>query len=870
MIQGILERVRRPASPAELLAVMLLVFLAANFLYGAVLSRLEPPAKNDFTSYYVAAHVLAKGMAGALYYPEPVGSLLAQASVQHPWIDVAREAGVANPNYYLYPPLFAIAMLPLAFVPYGPAFALWLGINVLLLAASLWIFLAGRRERSLLVPASCALLAGAFYPVWHHLKIGQSSLLVLLLLAATLALLIRRRDTAAGLVLAVAILLKLTPGILLALLVMKRRWRAVGAAVAGVLALTLLSSLVTGVQPQVTYFGKMVPLLGSGTAFYPNQSLNGFLTRLLDAGDYRKADLSLDLQAPRILATALAAGVVILSLLAIARRRRGGESREALEDGFATLVVASLLVSPISWEHHYVIILLPAWILIRRWGDRGASSRPAVVATGVALALTGSYIGLRVFEKFGPGPLGPLLSSAAFTGGLVLWWIFLTGRSAAAAEAGAKGPGNARNPGRGMSAQTALLTVIAIFASVQFLFKVAEYNTSFRYGDFTSYYVASAAVLEGSREHLYAPHTPDRILAKAESPSVWRSLADERGVEDANYYLYPPFFAVAAVPLAWLPYDRAHDLWYVVNLACLAGSLLVFIRCNRRRLTSVEMGGAVILTALLWPALFTFGAGQANYIVLLLVVAGLAAAERSRDGAAGLALAGATAIKLTPGLLLLWFLWKGRYRLVAWGAAGVAVLSLSGVPVVGWAPYRTYITEMVPLLSSGCAHWVNQSAAAFLSRLGGADMFDWSLTSGQEWVPPFMRILSLLLVGLLAWLTRSSRGEGEVPLGFALVLVTTLFISPISWIHHTVLTLPALFILIRQLIATGRLDWLKVFLLAGGYTLVAVYFKPPGFFQPRLMTPLASYHLAGNFLIWIMIATELLHLQRTHRHEGAA
>ena len=57
---------------------------------------------------------------------------------------------------------------------------------------------------------------------------------------------------------------------------------------------------------------------------------------------------------------------------------------------------------------------------------------------------------------------------------------------------------------------------------------------------------------------------------------------------------------------------------------------------------------------------------------------------------------------------------------------------------------------------------------------------------------------------------------------------------------------------IRFAIATGRLDWLKVFLLAGGYTLVAVYFKPPGLFQPRLMTPLASYHLAGNFLIWAM------------------
>jgi len=107
---------------------------------------------------------------------------------------------------------------------------------------------------------------------------------------------------------------------------------------------------------------------------------------------------------------------------------------------------------------------------------------------------------------------------------------------------------------------------------VQFLFKVAEYNTSFRYGDFTSYYMAASVLGAGRPDALYAPGTSDEILAKAESPSFWRSLADERGVRDANYYLYPPFFALLVRPLASLPYDRAHDIWYLLNLAMLAAS----------------------------------------------------------------------------------------------------------------------------------------------------------------------------------------------------------------------------------------------------------------------------------------------------------
>jgi alpha-1,2-mannosyltransferase len=854
----------RRTSPQGFLAAALVLFVGANFLYGAVLSRIGAPSKNDFTSYYVAAQIVKRGMSDSLYYPEPVGSLLAQASVQHPWIDVARESGIDNPNYYLYPPLFAIAMLPLTLLSYPAAFAAWLGLNVLFLGASLWLFLRGERRSIFLAASGSLLLAGAFHPVWHHLKIGQSSLLVLLLLTATFALLRSRRETAAGLILSGAILLKLTPGILLVLLAAHRRWRAAWVALAGVIGLSLASSIVVGIGPQVTYFAKMVPMLGAGTAFYPNQSLNGFITRLLGMGDYRKADLSLDLTAPRLLGIGLGLVIVAFTVAAIVRRR-GEAGSGAFEDGFASLVLASLLVSPISWEHHYVIALLPAWILLARWGRDGAASAHAPAIAGIGLALIGSYVSLRVFEKFGPGPLGPILGSAALVGGVIIWMLFLSGLARSASEAAAGRGDPARS-----KAVAAVLSVLVCFASVQFLLKVAEYNTSFRYGDFTSYYVAGASVLEGGDADLYSPATSDMILAKAEADSPWRRIADARGVEDANWYLYPPFFAVAFAPLALLSYDRAHDAWYLLNLACLAGSLALLVRAFRERLSGAQAGSAVILTALLWPALFTFGAGQANYIILLLVIAGLAASARGKDIAAGLAIAGATAIKLTPGLLFAWFLWKGRWRLVAWGAAGVALLSISGLPFVGWEPYRVYVSEMLPLLARGCANWVNQSLAAFASRLAGVSMFGWQIAPADPVVHYGVRVAAMALVGWMAWLTRPVSSRESMTLGFALVLVTTLFLSPISWVHHSVMTIPAIFILLRHLSRTERLTWGRAWLLAGAYTLIAIYFKPPGIFGARLLTPLASYHLAGNVVIWAMIAAEILHLRREPPAEAPA
>lgn len=866
MIDRVAGVLRRPAEPAELLALIVLIFVSANFLYGAVLTKIDPPSKNDFTSYYVAAHVLREGMPEALYYPEPVGSLLAQASTQHPWIDVAVASGVPNPNYYLYPPLFAVAVLPLAWLSYPAAFALWLGANVLFLALSLWIFLGGRGRAGPVGVAACILVAGAFYPVWQHLKIGQSSLLLLLLLCAALALLARRRDIPAGLCLSGAILLKLTPAALLILLVARRRWRAVWASLAGVAGLSVLSAAVAGWEAQVTYFWRMVPLLSAGTAFYPNQSLNGFLTRLMGMGEYRLADLSHGLWAPRLLAAAAALILLALTIHGAFRRARE-EERAALEDGFASFLLLSLLVSPISWEHHYVLALLPAWILATRWEAAGPARRGMPATAGVALALIGSYIGVNVFEKYGPGPLGPLLSSAAFIGGAILWWIFTSGRAGAAAggqPAPAAAP-EARSPRR---VATALLVLMAVFAGVQFLIKVAEYNTSFRYGDFTSYYVASAAVVEGRGEILYAPDTPDMILAKAETPSAWRSLAEERGVRDANYYLYPPFFALLVSPLGLLPYDAAHDLWYVVNLLALTGFLAWFVRSSRPALTPAETAGAVVLTALLWPALFTFGAGQANYVIIFMLFGALIGAEARRDGIAGLLLAAATAIKLTPGLLVAYFLLKRRFAIVGWAIGGFVALTLAGVAIVGWGPHWTYATEMVPLLSRGCAHWVNQSIAALLSRLGGAGMFDWSLAPESAAVRTVSGLISLAFVGLLAWLARPGERAGTGRLEFGIVLVTTLFISPISWIHHAVLSLLALFFLSRHLIVSGRLTFGRAVLLGLAFTMFGIYFRPFGILQAPFLTPLASYHLFGQILLWGLLAAEILRLRRRRTEEG--
>ena len=97
----------------------------------------------------------------------------------------------------------------------------------------------------------------------------------------------------------------------------------------------------------------------------------------------RLADL-VDPGASQVLAARLAALALVGAGLLIIWRRRLDDAH-----AFALLVLITLAVSPISWEHHYVLALIPAWVLIKDAAG-GAMAPARAVACGAALAIVGS------------------------------------------------------------------------------------------------------------------------------------------------------------------------------------------------------------------------------------------------------------------------------------------------------------------------------------------------------------------------------------------------------------------------------------------------------------------------------------------------
>jgi alpha-1,2-mannosyltransferase len=182
----------------------------------------------DFLTHYTAGRMVLAGDARDLY------DLPVQAAAQ----EKALGTPLDRPSPFLLPPAAALLFAPFALLPYSVAATLWAVVAVGLIAISLRVVwpLSPLRGR---VPSGLAALAlVGTYPVSMNLVGGNNAALWLTIYALGARYLLTGRAIAAGLVLGFG---ALKPQLFLAvpvLLLVQRRWRALGAfaGVAGLLA----------------------------------------------------------------------------------------------------------------------------------------------------------------------------------------------------------------------------------------------------------------------------------------------------------------------------------------------------------------------------------------------------------------------------------------------------------------------------------------------------------------------------------------------------------------------------------------------------------------------------------------------------------
>jgi len=371
---------------------------------------------SDFTAYYLAARAHALGL--DYYRRETLEALAAAAGL----------SGDLGP--YLYPPLFAAALGPLAVLDYVLARWVWLGLSLGCLAAGLLLLrtAAGLRLGAGWRGPALAFVA-CFPPLADDLLKGQVTALLLLLLAGAWYAHRRERPYLAGTLVALAAWIKLAPALLLVYFALRRDWRGVAAGAVTTVGLLVLSLLAAGPAPHLSYFTQTVPTIGLQIGAAANVSLPGLVARLFAPGP---------LNAPLVPDAGLYLGGLALGLSGttgafvwVSLTQPGPAARDRL--GYAFAIVTLLLLTPSSRAYTLVLALIPLAALFACFHEAGQPNWRVFDLLVVVLLLLSVPPDLRLDPlaamqlglQASPPPVLLALISALPTAGLVTLAIAL-------------------------------------------------------------------------------------------------------------------------------------------------------------------------------------------------------------------------------------------------------------------------------------------------------------------------------------------------------------------------------------------------------------------------------------------------------------
>jgi alpha-1,2-mannosyltransferase len=187
----------------------------------------------------------------------------------------------------------------------------------------------------------------------------------------------------------------------------------------------------------------------------------------------------------------------------------------------------------------------------------------------------------------------------------------------------------------------------------------------------------------------------DNIYAKEQYRGKFdRFILDE--------YYYPPQFLLFPGSLLALSSDflDVRIGWFLFEvLAGLAGLWVLanFLDGERRR-------WALVAAAAFWastPNLLTLQIGNLQSAAFALSLLAMIAFARGKAPLGGLLLAATTLAKIYPGILLVFLLFRRRYRDIGWTAAAGAVLTVLSALIYGLDPYYDFVNDMLPRIASG-------------------------------------------------------------------------------------------------------------------------------------------------------------------------
>jgi alpha-1,2-mannosyltransferase len=408
-------------------------------------------------------------------------------------------------------------------------------------------------------------------------------------------------------------------------------------------------------------------------------------------------------------------------------------------------------------------------------------------------------------------------------------------------------------------------------------FKTTFFRPRFFLPDFFQEWASARNALDG-----YPVYTPHKI-------SVKRLL--NLPVDESDPYfiilkenVHPPCAVLLGIPFGLLDFQDALVAWNLASLVLFAASLWLIVRTLRLSVAVWQVLAGFCVLLVFYPLQDHIMHGQLDLVLLFLLTMAWRADRRGQSAMAGVWTGAATAVKLFPGLLLLYFLVLRKWRALVWTILTGAALSLTAGVVLGFDSFPKYFLDVTPRTTEVRARWDNYSLPAISFKLFEQCDFPATFAVGHIVLDSRLAWASAALcltvfLAILGWLMYRIGTSGDTDRAFALTVSAMLLANPITWVHYfLLLTLPVFIVWPR--LSSGRREIL-VFLLAivaappwklVEYALILLHGDPnsSGPWQTLTALSLPCYAQLGVFVLTALASADRSGVPREPAREDSA
>ncbi|MEU6202915.1 glycosyltransferase 87 family protein [Micromonospora musae] len=303
-------------------------------------------------------------------------------------------------------------------------------------------------------------------------------------------------------------------------------------------------------------------------------------------------------------------------------------------------------------------------------------------------------------------------------------------------------------------------------------------------------------------------------------------------VQGELYFTYPPFSALLLRPFALIPLGATITIFTILTVLGVVATTRWLVRpmiAQHGLPRTFVVTAAVLLVLAVESTRETITFGQINMLLVVLILADLLFAVPQARRWAGVGVGLATALKLFPGIFIVYLLVCRRWWAAAVASATAAAATLLAAAVAPNDSWRFWTHELWATDRVGRTDYTgNQSLFGLLSRFTAPEKPD--------------RLLWLLLVAVVAgyglWRAARAARIGDQLAGLTLTGLVGGLVSPITWTHHLYWFIPAVVVLANAALGSrpssldglsatapadsaGRRRWLAA--LAVATTAVIVY-----------------------------------------------